>query len=62
MNLLGGGAPREEDPPPRQLVEHTAMTDSLATVDCATAAGWMRKRDDETGARNLEDAQDLALA
>ena len=58
--LLGGATPREQDPPPRQLVEHAATTDSLSTVDCATAAAWMRERGDEGGARNLEVAQDLA--
>ncbi len=59
-SLLGGATPREDDPSPRQLVEHTAMRDSLATVDCATAAGWMRDRGDEAGAQNLEEAQRLA--
>jgi hypothetical protein len=55
-DLLGGSAPREQDAPPRQLVEHAATTDSLSTVDCATAARWMRERGDEGGARDLEEA------
>lgn len=58
--LLGNRAPGRDDPPPRQLVEHIALHDTLRLTDIATVAEWMRNRGDEPGAAQIEKAGDMA--
>ncbi len=65
--LLGPDAPADDAAPPRQLVEHVAVLDTLRTTDASTAAGWARARGDLDGAASLEEAvggasRDLGIA
>jgi hypothetical protein len=58
--LLGPAASRTHEHPPRQLVEHIAVLDTLSTTDIASVAGWLRERSDEAGARRVEVAAHFA--
>jgi hypothetical protein len=58
--LLGPAAPRTYEHPPRQLVEHIAVLDTLSTTDIASVAGCLRERSDEAGAGRVEVAARFA--
>ena len=52
--LLGNRAPSGDDVPPRHLVEHIALHDTLRLTDVSTVAKWMRNRGDEPSATQIE--------
>lgn len=58
--MLGPAAPRTHEYPPRLLVEHIAVLDTLSTTDIANVAGWLRERSDEAGARRVKVAAHFA--
>lgn len=61
-SLMGTAAPADGSAPPRQLVEHVAILDTLDTTEVATAAGWARERGDLQGAADLQEAERVANA
>lgn len=58
--LLGRDAPSGDTPPPRQLVEHVALSDLLRLTEVDTVAEWMRSRGDEEGRSRIIQAQAMS--
>ncbi|HXO41770.1 MAG TPA: hypothetical protein VN999_09995, partial [Thermoanaerobaculia bacterium] len=58
--LLGNAAPGPNSAPPRQLVEHVAVLDTLRTTDVADVHGWLTELGDGDGAERLVQAVNFA--
>lgn len=60
QQLLGPAAPPSNAPSPRQLIEHTAVLDTLTTTSCDEAAADLVSIGDTVGATNLRAASEFA--
>jgi hypothetical protein len=58
--LLGQHAPLANSSPPRQLVEHIAVIDTLRTTNAAQVCEWLGELGDTEGAERLTNAVEFA--